>query len=193
MVRKANLGHDLVQNIDRLQREVAYVYQKCVLPSWGGEFHGLTDALFGYMMGVFARIDLASAHWRGSYKNQSCRMIAFMDEYFGTDHEANSVAMQICRNKLMHTAKPRYLHHPKSRIHYEWLLHWWEHLPKENHFTFDDSADPRRILNLGLVYFIENLREAVERYRSDLSSSSDLQKRYQDVENELSSYEFKLM
>ena len=84
----ANLGTRLIQSVDQLDCEVRAVYENLVLPTWDSEqLHGLPDALYGYVMGVFARIDLASAHWHGAYgRDQSARIVGFMDTYFATDH-----------------------------------------------------------------------------------------------------------
>ncbi len=83
---ESDLGSELVDSVDRLGREVEEVYSKLVVPTWGGDLHGLPDALYGYMMGVFARIDLVSAHWWGTYGGgQTQRMFQFMNRYFCTD------------------------------------------------------------------------------------------------------------
>jgi len=187
---ESDLGRELIGSVDRLAREVEEVYRKLVLPTWGGDLHGLPNALYGYMMGVFARIDLVSAHWRGTYKDQTQRVIDFMDRYFGTNHEANSVAVQMWRHKLMHTAEPRYLRDSKAGILYQWLLHWESHLPPEQHFTFTSTADSR-ILNIGLVYLITDLRRAVQRYRTELASEANLQAAFRKVEGELGTYELR--
>ena len=189
-VSESDLGRELIGSVDRLAREVEEVYWKLVVPTWGGDLHGLPDALHGYMMGVFARIDLVSAHWRGTYKDQTQRVIDFMDRYFGTNHEANSVAVQMWRHKLMHTAQPRYLRDSEAGILYQWLLHWGSHLPQEQHFTFTTTASSR-ILNLGLVYLITDLRRAVERYRTELASEAKLQAAFREVEGELGTYELR--
>ena len=188
-VSESDLGRELISSVDRLAREVEEVYRKLVLPTWGGDLHGLPDALYGFMMGVLTRIDLVSAHWRGTYKgDQTQRMVQFMDRYFCTNHEANSVAVQMWRHKLMHTAQPRYLRDSETGILYQWLLHWEEHLPQEQHFTFSTAADSR-VLNLGLVYLIRDLRRAVERYRTELASKARLQAAFRKVEGEIGVYE----
>ena len=190
-VSESDLGRELIGSVDRLAREVEEVYRKLVVPTWGGDLHGLPNALYGYMMGVFARIDLVSAHWRGTYKgDQTQRMVQFMDRYFGTNHEANSVAVQMWRHKLMHTAQPRYLRDSEAGILYKWLLHWGSHLPQEQHFTFITTGDSK-ILNLGLVYLIVDLRRAVERYRSKLAAEVKLQAAFREVEDELRTYELR--
>ena len=190
-VSETNLGRDLIDTVDHLAREVEEVYRKLVLATWGGDLHGLPDALYGYMMGVFARIDLVSAHWRGTYTgDQTQRMVQFMDRYFCTNHEANSDAVQMWRHKLMHTAQPRYLRDPDTGTLYNWLLHWEEHLPQEQYFTFTATADTRT-LNLGLVYLIRDLHRAVERYRTELASNAELQDAFRKVEGELEAYELR--
>ena len=190
-VSESDLGRELISSVDRLAREVEEVYRKLVLPTWGGDLHGLPDALYGYMMGVFTRIDLVSAHWRGTYKgDQTQRMVQFMDRYFCTNHEANSVAVQMWRHKLMHTAQPRYLRDSETGILYQWLLHWEEHLPQEQHFTFT-VTDESRILNLGLVYLIRDFQRGVELYRTELASKAQLQAAFRKVEGELGTYELR--
>ena len=93
---QADIGSELLMSLEALDREVKEVYRTLLLPTWGSELHGLPDALYGYMMGVFARVDLVSAYWSGSYAgNQTKRMVDFMDRYLQTDHEANDVAVQI--------------------------------------------------------------------------------------------------
>ena len=190
-VSESDLGRELIDSVDRLAREVEEVYRKLVVPTWGGDLHGLPDALYGYMMGVFARIDLVSAHWWGTYRgDQTQRMVQFMDRYFYSSHEANSVAVQMWRHKLMHTAQPRYLRDPDTGTLYRWLLHWKDHLSQEQHFTFATTADSR-ILNLGLVYLIRDVRRAVERYRIDLASKAELQAAFRKVEGEVGSHELR--
>jgi hypothetical protein len=190
-VSESDLGRDLIDSVDRLALEVEEVYRKLVLPTWGRELHGLPEALYGYIMRVFARIDLVSAHWRGTYKGgQTQRMVQFMDQYVCTNHEANSVAVQMWRHELMHTAQPRYLRDPDTGTLYVWLLHWEEHLPQEQHFTFTTTAGIRT-LNLGLVYLIRDLRRAVERYCTELSSKVGLHDAFREVEGELEAYELR--
>ncbi len=189
-VNETDLGRELIDSVDRLEREVEEVYRKLVLPTWGGDLHGLPDALYGYMMGVFARIDLVSAYWGGTYEGQTQRMVQFMDRYFRTTHDANCVAIQMWRHKLMHTAQPRPLRDPKTGVLYQWLLHWKDHLPQEQHFTFTITADSK-ILNLGLVYLIRDLRRAIALYRTELASQAKLQAAFRKVEGELVSYELR--
>lgn len=183
---------ELTAHTEALEREVKTVYSTLVLPYWGSDLHGFPQTLYGYMMAVFARIDLLSAYWKGNAasKDQTIRMIDFMDKYITDDHEANSVAVQMWRHKLMHTSEPRYLLNERTGKLYRWLLHWWEHLPLEQHCTFAETSDSR-ILNLGLVYLIEDLKAGVEKYLVDLSASSSLQSNAKKVQGEITTYKLK--
>jgi hypothetical protein len=184
------IGDSLERALLRLETEVLEVYKAVVLPSWGTELHGFAETLHGYMMLVFSHLDLVSAHWKGSDKNQSQRMVAFLKHYVGSSHEASSVAIQIWRHKLVHTSQPRYLLDRGTGKHYRYLLHWWEHLPREQHFTFAETHDSK-VLNLGLVYLVGDLQAGVRRYLVDLRSSTELQVNYHTFEAELQSYEFR--
>lgn len=174
----------LVEELERLETEAKTVYRELVLPNWGKELHGFPDTLYGFMMGLFARVDMASAYWKGNFDRQTRRMVSFMDFYVSSNHEANSVAVQMWRHKLMHTSQPRYLRDEKTNKTYRWLLQWWEHLPAERHYTFVETSDSR-ILNIGLIYLITDLRRAIERFIRDLQGSLDLQAKFKRVEDEL--------
>ncbi len=177
---------DTLKQIDALKDEAEAVYLSLVLPHWGKELHGFPQTLYGYMMGVFSLIDLLSAYWRGSTSSegQTKRMTDFMNEYISPCQEANRVAIQIWRHKLMHTAQPRILPEKKSGKKYRWLLHWREHLPRDQHYTFAETHDSK-ILNIGLMYLIEDLKKGASKYKGAMHLSAELQKNYCTVENQL--------
>lgn len=182
-------GAHILQELDRLGGEAEVVYRTLVLPGWLGPKHGMPDTLYGYMMGVFARIDLMSAYWRGTFRDQSVRMVSFMTTYIQPDRTANSVAVQTWRHKLMHTAAPRELRDPHGGPPYRWLLHWGDdHLPRDHHFQFQPG---NHNLNLSLFALIENSRYAASAYIADLNASSQLSANYDAVDRELESYEFR--
>lgn len=177
-------GQHLLKELERLDTEARSIYRELVLPNWGKELHGFPDTLYGFMTGLFARVDMASAYWKGNFDSQTLRMVGFMDLYVSSNREANSVAVQMWRHKLMHTSQPRYLRNEKIGKTYRWLLHWWTHLPAEQHYTFVETSDSR-ILNIGLVYLISDLRRGIERFLHDLQGSVDLQVRFKQVDHEL--------
>lgn len=179
----------LLAPLDAHTQEAERIFTNLVLPTWGTALHGFPHTLYGFMMATFARIDLLSAYWRGdaASKGQTERMIDFMDAFIHQDREANAVAVQMWRHKLMHTAEPRYLRDDRTGRHYRWLLHWSHHLPREQHFRFTDTTDSR-ILNIALLYLIEDVKRGAEAYVKQLAADSELQRRYLSVDAELSSY-----
>lgn len=182
--------NDLLKEIERLEEEVKLVHDELVIPRWNGHLHGLNQTLYGYVMMTFAHIDRASALWAGSdsTRGQTKRMVHFLDRYLSRNHEANLVAIQMWRHKLMHTARPRLLKNHGTGMTYYWLLHWWRHLPPEQHYTFIDSGD-RRILNLGLVYLIEQLRSGITAYLSDVAAAANLRTNFAAVQSRFGAYE----
>ncbi len=142
------------------------------------------------MMGVFSRIDLLSTLWAGPAGGQSRRMVDFMVKYMGGDRERHSLAVKIWRHALMHTARPRALRDPRSGKTLYWLLHWGEHLPKEQHYTYSETDD-RRILNLALLYLVDDLERAARAYLSDLAVSPALQRVAASTEQSLGNRNFR--
>ena len=192
VVQRSNgeLLGEIRKQIDALEKEVEAVYSALVLPHWLKELHGFPQTLYGYMMRVFAFVDLLSAYWKGNNKNQSSRMIAFMNKYMRPEQEANSVALQMWRHKLMHTAQPRPLKDARTGKTYCWLLHWHDHLPKERHYTFNDTTDTR-ILNIGLVYLIGDLKQAALNYEAELLASVELQSKVSRFQTKLDSLKYR--
>ncbi len=185
------LRTDLTADLARFKSEAMRVLETLVLPSWQGELHGFTDTLYGYMMRSFSYVDLLSSYWTGtSAKSQSQRMVDFMDQYMGYERKAHSLAVQLWRHKLMHTARPRALRDPQSGKTMYWLLHWFEqHLPRDQHFTFSDAGHQLN-LNIGAIYLIEDLQRAASSYFADLDASPDLMRKAEAMETELNSYKF---
>jgi len=184
------LVDDIKKQIHRLEREILEVYEKLVLPTWGKEMHGFPQTLYGYMMEVFSYIDLMSAYWKGNENDQTKRMIGFMNKYIRDATEKNSVSVQVWRHKLMHTANPRILKNNDTNKQYQWLLHWYEHLPIEQHFTFSETTD-RKILNIGLVYLVRDIEGALSRYEENLSNSQELENNFKSHSSKLEAYEYR--
>jgi hypothetical protein len=184
-------GSQFMTELDRLSIEVDMVYRKLVLPGWNSATHGMPDTLYGYMMGTFARIDLLSAYWRGTFNDQSDRMVSFMTEYMATERHANSLAVQFWRHKLMHTSAPRELKDSTSPITYRWLLHWGdEHLPREQHFKLQPGGEN---LNLSLIGLLQNIKLAASIYFSQVQKIHSLAVNHDVIAAELSSYRFKII
>ena len=182
-------GSQFLAELDRLSIEVDIVYRTLVLPGWLGPNHGMPDTLYGYMMGTFSRIDLLSAYWRGTFQEQSERMVSFMTEHMNTQRQANSLAVQFWRHKLMHTSAPRELQDTVSGLTYRWLLHWGdEHLPREQHFEFQSGGAS---LNLSLIGLIDNTKQAASSYLAQLKRLPQLAQNYDAIATELSTYKLR--
>ena len=163
------------------------------MPGWGGPQHGFPETLYGYMMAVFAKIDLLSAFWRGDEKRLTERMSQFLDLYFPGTHTAHSLAVQVWRHKLMHTASPRILfgRDPGNKRTYRWLLHWRDHLPREQHWWLLETTTGECILNLALLYLVADIRAAAMQYLREMKTSVDLQRRHDAFAEEPSMYAFR--
>lgn len=190
MINVSAAQNTILTKLNTFEREVQEVYTSLVLPHWGRELHGFPNTLYGYMMTCFANIDLLSAYWRGNDNSPTERMIAFMGKYIASNSEANSLAVQVWRHKLMHTAEPRYLTNRTTGKVYMWLLHWREQLPLEQHYIFQETSD-RKVLNIGLMYLIDDIKRGAEKYLIDLAESSQLQTNHEQFQNELDSYDLR--
>jgi hypothetical protein len=181
------IGQHILDDIERLKREAEYCYLHIVLPNWGSEYlHGFPDILYGLVMGVMSRIDLVSAYYDNNSKPQTKRMVGFLNKYMNDKNELNSVLINMWRHQLMHTSSPRDFTDINSNIRYRWLLHWREHLPIKMHYTFVETGNSK-IINIGLIYLIDQFTEAVKKYLYDLNLSTELQTKYYSFEQELNS------
>lgn len=187
----ARLKNELIGNLEALVREAELVYTEVVLPRWGSrENQGFPRTLYGYVMATFSMIDLLS-HLRYSDSNQTPRMRKFLHQYVGASREAAAVATQLWRHTLMHTANPRMLIDQASGRTYRWLLHWREHLPREQHMQFQ-RTDGESILNVGLMYLVEELAAAARRAFADAENSPQLRDRFLRVSKDLSTQKLSL-
>lgn len=178
-------GQEFSNEIERLLAEAEYCYEKIVLPNWGSEkYHGFPDVLFGLVMGVMSRVDIISQHFNNSNMKQTPKMVSFLNRYVKEDNEFNTALIQIWRHQLMHTSAPREVIDEQTNITYRWLLHWKEHLPIEQHYTFVFHNNSK-ILNIGLIYLIVQLKNAISSYLTDLQTDPALQNNYEERKNRL--------
>ena len=179
------LGQEFLDEITRLLDEAEYCYETIVLPNWCSEKrHGFPDILFGLVMGVMSRVDIVSQHFDNSNLKQTPKMVSFLNKYVKNHDEFNTALIQIWRHQLMHTSAPREVIDETTNITYRWLLHWKEHLPREQHYTFVIHNNTK-ILNIGLIYLIEQLKYAITNYLRDLAIDSRLQNNYEERKNRL--------
>lgn len=185
MAKNFMIGQHIVDDIERLKFEAEYCYLNIILPNWGSEnLHGFPNILYGLVMGVMSRIDLASCYYDNNSKPQTKRMVSFLNKYMTDKNELNSVLVNMWRHQLMHTSSPREFTDNNSNIRYRWLLHWREHLPIEMHYTFVEAGNSK-IINIGLIYLIDQLTQAFKKYLDDLNQSKALQMNYYSFEQEL--------
>ena len=178
---------DIREGLELLRSEIGIVVRQVVAPSWGSNEHGhhFPRTLYGYLMNAFAFVDLLS-QYDNDDREQTRRMVAFMERRMGAGREAASVEVQMWRHTLMHAANPRPLPRgAQSRGgggNYLWLLHWGEPwLPRAQHMTVSDLG-PDRVLNLGLVEFVEDLCRGACETLDELALAADGRQRVEHVE-----------
>jgi hypothetical protein len=164
---------EVLADLGQLRNEARIIYQELVLTGWGShDRHGYPRTLYGYTMNAFAFIDLLSAYQLGQSTNQTARMAAFMTAHLEAAEPAAAVAVKLWRHTLMHTANPRVLLHRQSQRRFRWLLHWRDHLPRENHMSLVAVAGSNdEILNIAVMYLIEDLEQAAVRLFVDLGKT----------------------
>src|SRR5262249_37320167 len=115
---------NLTAQVSELRREATEVYEQIVLPR--REAKGYSQTLYGYMHRAFGLIDALSSYWRGDGSNggQSKRMVDFMETYLGTNRRAHSIAVQIWRHKLVHTALLRNLRDDTTGGIMHYMIQW---------------------------------------------------------------------
>ena len=171
----------LIDEVLRIKNEAEYCLSTIVLPNWWSKnLHGFPDILYGFIMSIMSRIDLVSSYYEWTNADQTKRMIRFLNKYFENENELNSVLIYMWRHQLMHTASPKSIINSTSWTRYEWLLHWWiEHLPIEQHYTFNETGG-YKIIQIALIPLIEQLNMAIQKYLADLNWSSELHGKYEN-------------
>ncbi len=182
----------ILSDISRLKLEVKYVFTNVVVPNINSEtLQGFPDTLYGFVMRVMSHVDLLSQYWDLTPDNkkqkghQTARMINFMDKYFDARREQNSTLVHVWRHQLMHTAEPRIISDAATGIKYNWLLTWGDESFVVHHYEINTSRPNEKILQIGLIYLIDQLEIAATNYINDLRSSVDLQNNFKKVEQDL--------
>jgi hypothetical protein len=167
-VRAATVG-----TLDRLLWQTQDVLDLLVRPAWGTAKHGYDRLLYGVVMNTMAVADRVSFYREPNEHGQTKRMRALFEE-MGAAAEAAAVTVQIWRHSLMHTGEPLPLVDSATGTTYRWLLHWGEdHLPRDQHLTFAEGQGSR-VLALGAVYAVADLRAAAQRTLSAAERDADV-------------------
>lgn len=191
MLDVKSVRSELSETIDHLVFEVNTLWKAFQDTDWFGDNGHFPNAHYGYIMVIFARIDLLSRYWNGGEiwgkkkRNQTARMVAFMDTYlYANKKEEHEVAVKLWRHTLMHTAEPRDVYLQTPNIGYKFLLHFGDWLPISDHYTFDILPGGKS-LKLGIVYLVEDLRQALDHYLSNLDNDPGLQQKYLDADPDI--------
>jgi hypothetical protein len=180
---------NLVLQIADLRREAVDVFRQVVWPR--REAAGYAQTLYGYMHRVFGFIDVLSSYWIGNdnKKDQSRRMVDFMERYLGPNRRAHSVAVQIWRHKLVHTALPRSLHDSITGRTMHYMIQWHESQmhPEQPHYTIV-AFGRDEVFNLACISLLEDLEAAVVDFVADLEASPSLKANAAKFAKQLDSY-----
>ena len=181
---------NLVLQIADLRREASEVYHKVVWPQ--RETAAFAQTLYGYMHRVFGFIDVLSSYWRGNDRDQSPRMVDFMEKYLGSDRRAHAIAVQIWRHKLAHTALPRSLLDATTgqRVHYMIQWHESQMTPHQPHYSIVPFGHDE-VFNLSCISFLEDLEAATVDFVTDLEASPDLQENAARLATEVANYKLR--
>lgn len=174
----------LTEPVEHLVFEVNTLWKTFQETDWFGDNGHFPNAHYGYIMLIFARLDLFSRYWNGGEiwkdgkKNQTERMIQFMERYLHHNKmEEHRVAVKLWRHTLMHTAEPREVLNVSTKTGYRYLLHFGDWLPRTDHYTFD-LLPSGKSLKIGITYLADDLKCALDRYLIDLDNDARLQDKY---------------
>jgi len=175
-----------------LRREAVDVFRQVVVPGREREV-GYAQTLYGYVHRVFGFIDVLSAYWEGNdRRNQSQRMVDFMEKYMGPNRRAHSVAVQIWRHKLVHTALPRDLRDSTTGKTMHYMIQWHETQmhPEQPHYTIV-AFGRDEVFNLACISLLEDLEAAVVDFVADIEASPALRANAAQFAKELAGYELR--
>ncbi|MBI3800555.1 MAG: hypothetical protein HY268_26710 [Deltaproteobacteria bacterium] len=158
--------------------------------------HAPGPAFFPAVMYCFATIDYFSGFWAGwnqsgPGKNQTDRMIDFLDRYLLYPRKESQLAVHFWRHKLMHTSEPRKLHNADNNEVYVWRTG----TGLEHHMELAPLEGQEFCLDLDPLTFVGDLRTGIfgpSGYFQELRGYADLQAKYLTCLCELESYRVKL-
>lgn len=195
-----NVTAKLAEDFSTLEFEVIELDRIFKETQFLGHLSNLPNAHHGYLMVCLSKIDLLSAIWSGQVgsRGQTQRMMLFMEKYlYPGKSEEQGVAVQMFRHTLMHTGSLRFLYSRPRDAKYTWRV-YWSSLPSHyTHFTITQedaqyqdilgainvtglSTNPSfRALNISILQFAKDLRNAASSYVTDLLTDLALQSRYE--------------
>lgn len=164
----------ILSDIDALSREAHVVYKELVLPGWGSkDRHGFPRTLYGFVMNAMSFVDRLSCYFTGNAHGEQTKRMRTLLMAAGYAPHSAGVAVQMWRHTLMHTGSPYAIRNSQTGVTYRWLLHWGEHLPRNQHMTLAEASSTEQVLNMGALYLIDDLasftRELFSKWRGDSS------------------------
>jgi hypothetical protein len=159
---------------------------------------GRGPAYFPAALYSFVLLDYFSSHWagwndtpKGAIRNQTVRMVAFMEKYLKYDRKASNIAVQVWRHKLAHTAEPRVILSQDGTTSYRWVT--GTPIPRHYHMTLIQSQEVSNIwvLSFDPMIFADDLEKGIfgeNGYFQDLVRTQELQDKYLDLLAEFDSY-----
>jgi len=143
---------------------------------------------------AFGAIDAIFSYWRGNDANQSPRMVDFMENYINSNRRAHSVAVQVWRHKLVHTALPRNLHDSATGRTMHYMIQWHESQmqPGQPHYSIV-SFGRDEVFNLACISLLEDVERAAASFVTDLKSSPQLAGNAAKFEAVLEKYELRVI
>jgi hypothetical protein len=183
----------LAADMDQLVFEIDTLWKQFQDTAFFGNSRNFPNAHYGYMMSLFARIDLLSRYWKGNNGDQTARIVAFLDKYVAPGkHDANKVAVQLWRHTAMHTAEARFLEDQRTSDIYTWRLDFGRRdgIP---HYEFSPHPhNGQMVLWLVMTEFVRDLKVGQERYLDDLEKDSRLQATFTREDKEIQLQKFSL-
>jgi hypothetical protein len=178
---------NVVAQVTDLRREAADVFTQIVLPRRATV--GYAQTLYGYMHRTFGFIDALSSYWKGNDANQSLRMVDFLEKYLSPNRRAHSVAVQVWRHKLVHTALPRALRDSNTGRTMHYMIQWHESQmqPEQPHYSIV-SFGHDEVFNLACISMLEDLERVATNFATDLGSSRQLASNAAKFSAELEQY-----
>ena len=177
MTSAAEIESEFMESSESLLHESEAVLHELVIPAWGGVggIHGYPRMLYGVVMNTMSLADRLSSYSTGTVgaTGQTRRMRSLFEAAGGTPESA-AVLVQLWRHTLMHTGLPMEVRDLDTGVNYRWLLHWGpEHLPPDMHLTITQAGLGERILNVGALYLIDDLRRQAEAFFASVLGWAD--------------------
>lgn len=125
---------------------------------------------------LFTLIDEYSGHWAGAKRDQTTRMIDFLERYLDYGREESRVAIQIWRHPLAHIGNPRIYRDGVTSYTWQWN---YENEPGY-HWKLEKVDFPENTYRLyfGFYNLLRDLRIGLQKYCDELITSEKLQNNY---------------